>query len=216
MVIKEMPIQERPRERLFAHGPDMLSDTELIAIVLGSGTRGRPVSELAIRVLEALDAGVRDPQRLTLIAGLGFAKASAIAAALEFSRRMLCPGRHRIAKPEDILPVIGHFADRKQEHFLSVSLNGAHEVIACRVVSVGLVNRTLVHPREVFADAVTDRATAVIVAHNHPSGRVEPSREDRDVTARLRTAGEHLGITLLDHVVFGDGGYYSFLEHGEI
>ena len=115
-----------------------------------------------------------------------------------------------------MLPAIRHYADRKQEHFLSVSLNGAHEIIAVRVVSIGLVNRTIVHPREVFADPLTDRAAAVVVAHNHPSGQVQPSMEDRDVTRRLKSAGDTLGMKLLDHVVFSTLGYYSFLEHGEL
>jgi DNA repair protein RadC len=115
-----------------------------------------------------------------------------------------------------VLPLIRHFADRKQEHFICVSLNGANEIIATRVVSVGLVNKTQVHPREVFADPITDRASAVIVAHNHPSGSLEPSKEDIDITARLKSAGEILGIRLLDHVIFNSKGYYSFLEKGLI
>jgi DNA repair protein RadC len=113
-----------------------------------------------------------------------------------------------------VLPLIRHLADRKQEHFVCVSLNGANEVIATRIVSVGLVNRTQVHPREVFADPITDRATAVIVAHNHPSGSLEPSREDLDITRQIKSAGEILGIKLLDHVVFNQKGYYSFCEKG--
>jgi DNA repair protein RadC len=113
-----------------------------------------------------------------------------------------------------VLPLIRHYADRKQEHFICVSLNGANEVIATRVVSVGLVNKTQVHPREVFADSITDRATAVIVAHNHPSGSLEPSREDFEITDRIKSPGEVLGIRLLDHIVFNQKGYYSFCEKG--
>ncbi len=128
----------------------------------------------------------------------------------------MCPSATRITVPSDILPVVRHYADRKQEHFLCLSLNGAHEVQSVRVVSIGLVNRTIVHPREVFADPLTDRAAAVVVAHNHPSGRVDPSMEDRDVTRRLKQAGDTLGIRLLDHLVFSTKGYYSFLEHGEL
>jgi DNA repair protein RadC len=139
-----------------------------------------------------------------------------IAASLEFARRILCPGTHRIRFPADVLPLVRHYADRKQEHFLSLSLNGAHEVAATRVVSVGLVNRALVHPREVFAEALVDRAAAVVVAHNHPSGNVEPSPEDREVTIRLQKAGRTLGIALLDHIVFSQTGYFSFLEQGEL
>ena len=135
---------------------------------------------------------------------------------MELARRYIAPAKVRIAFPVDVLPLISHFADRKQEYFLAVSLNGAHEVIATRVVSIGLVNRTVVHPREVYADPITDRAAAIVVAHNHPSGCVDPSREDRDVTRRLVSAGQTLGIQLLDHVIFSTAGYYSFLEKGEL
>ena len=145
---------------------------------------------------------------------MGPAKAALIAAAMEFARRRIRPEGLRISFPPDVLPLIRHYADRKQEHFICVSLNGANEVIASRVVSVGLVNKTQVHPREVFADAITDRASAVIVAHNHPSGSLEPSKEDIDITARLKSAGEILGIRLLDHIVFNQKGYHSFLESG--
>ena len=103
-------------------------------------------------------------------------------------------------------------ADRKQEHFLCISLNGAYEVIAVRTVSVGLVNKTQVHPREVYADPLTDRATAIIVAHNHPTGSLTPSKDDIIITRQLKSAGETLGIRLLDHIIFGHKGYYSFQE----
>ena len=122
---------------------------------------------------------------------MGPAKATLILAALEFARRRIRPEGLKISFPPDILPLIRHFADRKQEHFLCVSLNGANEVIQTRVVSVGLVNKTQVHPREVFADPITDRASAVIVAHNHPAGGTSPSQEDREVTQQLKSAGKH-------------------------
>jgi DNA repair protein RadC len=112
--------------------------------------------------------------------------------------------------------LIQHYADRKQEHFLCVSLNGSNEVMAVRVISVGLVNKTHVHPREVFADSITERASAVIVAHNHPSGKVEPSKEDIEITRQLKSAGEILGIKLLDHIIFNRTSYYSLLEKNEI
>lgn len=216
--LRLLPVAERPRERLASSGAANLSDHELLSVIIGSGTKGAGVTAIARSVLELCDATGGPPTvaALQAIRGLGTAKASVIAAALEFARRMLCPERRRIGFPAEVLPVIQHYADRKQEHFLCVSLNGAHEVIACRVVSIGLVNRTVVHPREVFADAITDRAAAVVVAHNHPSGNVVPSPDDRDVTARLRTAGNTLGVQVLDHIVFSTTGYYSFLEHGEL
>jgi DNA repair protein RadC len=148
--------------------------------------------------------------------GIGLAKATLIAAALEFARRRIRPEGLRISFPADCLPLIRHYADRKQEHFLCISINGANEVIKNRIVSVGLVNRTQVHPREVFADPITDRASAIIVAHNHPSGGLLPSKEDIEITKQLKSAGETLGIRLLDHIIFNHKGYYSFLEKGEL
>jgi DNA repair protein RadC len=118
--------------------------------------------------------------------------------------------------PTDVLPLVRHYADRKQEHFICISINGANEFITTRVVSVGLVNKTQVHPREVFADPITDRASAIIVAHNHPSGGLLPSQEDLEITKQLTSAGEVLGIKVLDHMIFNDKGYYSLLEKGEI
>jgi DNA repair protein RadC len=215
--IKDMPEYERPREKLQMKGAEALSDVELIAILLGSGTKGHDVMKVAGRILKVLDG---NPKQLSLedlqkIEGVGLAKATLIAAALEFARRRIRPEGLKISTPADVLPLIQHFADRKQEHFVCVSINGANEVIKSRVVSVGLVNKTQVHPREVFADPITDRASAIIVAHNHPSGGLTPSREDIDITKQLKAAGETLGIRLLDHIIFNHKGYYSFLEHGE-
>lgn len=216
--IQSMNVSERPRERLCSAGPQALADHELLTVILGAGQRDRPVTRIAAEVLAVLDrSGARTTtEDLRSVPGLGQAKATLISAALELARRILCPGRTRITYPTDVLPLVAHYSDRRQEYFLCLSLNGAHEVIATRVVSVGLVNRALVHPREVFAEPVTDRAAAVVVAHNHPSGHVEPSREDRDVTERLTAAGRTLGIQLLDHIIFSTEGYYSFLEHGAI
>jgi DNA repair protein RadC len=214
--LKDLSESDRPREKLQAKGPEALSDLELLAILLGSGTRDSDVLTVAGRILKAIDGGNDQVSldALQEIEGVGPAKASLIAAALEFARRRIRPEGLRISFPPDALPLIRHFADRRQEHFICVSLNGANEVIATRVVSVGLVDKTQVYPREVFADPITDRASAVIVAHNHPSGSLEPSREDHDTTARLKSAGEILGIRLLDHIIFNQKGYYSFLEKG--
>ncbi len=216
--IAELPEELRPRELLTTRGAEYLSDIQLIQILLGSGSKGMGVHLLAEQVLSIIDGlqGELRPSMLTAIPGLGKAKAAIICAALEFSRRRFCPSQRKIRNPADILPVVSHFSDRKQEHFLSVPINGAHEVIGVHVVSVGLVNRTLVHPREVFAEPLVERAAAVICAHNHPSGNVEPSEEDMEITDRLGKAGEVLGIQLLDHIIFSSRGYYSFLEAGDL
>ncbi len=213
-----IPFDERPREKLLAHGAGCLSDGELLSVIIGSGIRGNNVSRVAADVLAILDkrSAPVEVSDLVEIRGMGSIKAAQISAALEFSRRRLCPGPRKINYPSDVVPLISHFADRNQEHFLCISLNGAHEVLNLRVVSVGLLNRTIVHPREVFADPLKDRAAAVVVAHNHPSGNVDPSKEDQQITSRLKEAGETLGIQLLDHVIFSVRGYYSFLEHGDL
>jgi len=122
----------------------------------------------------------------------------------------------RISAPTDVLSVLDSFVCEEQEHFVAVTLNGAHEVIKTHTVSKGTANSTLVHPRDVFKPALTDNAVALIIAHNHPSGNTEPSQEDRDITNRLTEAGTLLGIEILDHVIVGRKGFYSFLENGEI
>lgn len=214
--IADIPKQDRPREKMQTKGPEALSDLELLAVLLGSGTKGHDVMKVAGRILKALDG---NPNQVSLkelqkIEGVGLAKATLIAAALEFARRRIRPEGLKISFPADVLPLIQNYADRKQEHFICVSINGANEVIKSRVISVGLVNKTHVHPREVFADPITDRASAIIVAHNHPVGELTPSAEDKEITEQLKSAGDILGIRLLDHIIFNHKGYFSFLESG--
>jgi DNA repair protein RadC len=216
--ISEIPKSDRPREKLQLKGAGALSDIELLAILLGSGTKEHDVMEVAERILKVVDGdkGNVSIEELQRIEGIGLAKATLIAAALEFSRRRIRPEGVKITFPADVLPLIRHYADRKQEHFLCISINGANEVITTRVISVGLVNKTQVHPREVFADPITDRASSIIVAHNHPSGALIPSKEDLEITKQLKSTGEIVGIKLLDHIIFNGKGYYSLLEKGEI
>lgn len=216
--IHDIPKLDRPREKLQHKGAEALSDLELMAILLGRGIKGHDVLTVADRILKVLDGnkGQVNLEELQKIEGVGLAKATLIAAALEFARRRIRPEGLRISFPADVLPLIQHYADRKQEHFICISINGANEVIASRVVSVGLVNRTQVHPREVFADPITDRASAIIIAHNHPSGGLIPSKEDMEITKQLKSAGETLGIRLLDHIIFNHKGHYSFLENREL
>jgi DNA repair protein RadC len=218
MEVKEMPVQERPRERLSLLGPEYLTDTELLAVLIGSGIKGKGVKTLAQEVLSLMDATDYKPsfKALKEITGLGTARAALITAAMEFCRRIFCPEHHKITTPGDVFPVVRHYAGRKQEHFICLSLNGAQEVITKRVISIGLVNKTMVHPREVFAGAVIDRAASIICAHNHPSGNIEPSFEDRDVTFTLKKAGSIMGIKLLDHVIFSHKEYFSFQEQGDL
>ena len=121
----------------------------------------------------------------------------------------------KISRPDEVFLYLKKYANKKVEHFLAIDLDGVHKVIQTRVVSVGLVNRTVVHPREVFAPALIAGATAIIVAHNHPSGNLDPSPEDIEITERLNNAGEVLGIALLDHIIISRFGYYSMVQHGK-
>lgn len=210
--------RNRPRERLLAFGPQALSDRELLAVLLNVGIKGKNVTVLANELADALDSrsGVPEVKELQSLSGLGSAKACAVAAMVEYGRRRWGPCGARVKTPADAYPLIRHYADRRQERFICISLNGANETLAVRVVTVGLVNRTIVHPREVFADPLIDRASSILVAHNHPSGRLDPSAEDEDITARLKSTGELLGIALIDHLIFSEGGYYSFLQSGKL
>jgi DNA repair protein RadC len=216
--LRDLPLEMRPREKMLRSGSKSLSDIELLAIIIGKGTKNNDVLSLSHKIVKKIDeTGLNiEPKDILEIDGIGEAKATAIAASLEFARRRIKPEGFKIKFPADILPLIHHYGDRKQEHFLAVSINGANEVINTRVVSIGLINKSHVHPREVFAELIAERASALIVAHNHPVGELTPSNEDRKITETLKDAGKILGISLLDHIIFNTRGYYSFAEHNEI
>lgn len=219
-----------PREKAQTWGIHSLSDTELLALLIGSGCKDYPVLQVAEAARNALDEaeihqrgtslkGVEqtdDLRRSALeqVIGLGKTKTLQLSAALEWGRRRYFMGENPVRTPADIWELLRHMGDRRQERFLVVCLDGAHHVTQLVTVSVGLLNRSLVHPREVFAPAIESRAAAIAVAHNHPSGNLEPSKEDLDVTRRLSDAGELLGIPLLDHIVFSSNGYTSIREQG--
>jgi DNA repair protein RadC len=209
---------QRPRERLISKGAASLSDVELLAVLLNTGIRGKNVSELAGELLGLLDRSKEIPpvEELSRLSGMGNSKACAIAAMLEFGRRRWGTYGSPVKFPSEIFSLVRHYADRKQERFISLSLNGAHEVLAVRVVTIGLVNRTIVHPREVFADLIQDRAAAFAVAHNHPSGRLGPSPEDDEITERLFKASEILGLHFLDHIIFSETAWWSYRQSGQL
>jgi len=213
-----VPLEDRPREKLKIKGPAFLSDKELLAILLRTGIPGKNVKKLANDLCKFLDnkkdiPSVKDISGLT---GIGLSKACIIAAMLEFGRRRYGSFSTRIKKPIDIFTLVRHYADRKQERFISLSLNGAHEVLAVRIVTIGLVNKTIIHPREVFADLIQDRAAAFCVAHNHPSGQLVSSPEDDDITERLQAAAQILGLHFIDHIIFSQTSWWSFRENGKL
>jgi DNA repair protein RadC len=216
--IKDLPLSERPREKLLEKGAGSLSDHELLAIILGKGSQKNDVLSLSKLLIKTIDEkGIKiEAKDILNVDGIGEAKATAIAAAFEFVRRRIKPEGLKIKFPVDVLPLIQHYGDRKQEHFLSISINGANEVINIRVVTIGLINKSHVHPREVFADIIAERASAVIVAHNHPDGDLKPSSEDIAVTKKLKEAAAILGLSLLDHIIFNSKSYYSFSENDEL
>ncbi|CEM62703.1 DNA repair protein RadC [Treponema phagedenis] len=204
------------RERLLEKGADSLSDSELLAILLRTGIKGKSVMQLAEEISMHADRHQAEniDRILYSIKGMGEGKITTILAAFELGRRYYGVGNQKIKHPSDIVLFLRHYATRKQEQFIVASLNGAHEIIAIRVVSVGILNRTIVHPREVFADPLSDRAASIIIAHNHPSGSLQPSEEDIAITERLYESGSLLGIQVLDHIILvPNGDYYSFVEN---
>lgn len=216
----EIDPHDRPREKMKTKGASALRDYELIAAILGEGTKTRDVLSLSREI-----AGLMKPDHLPeydelmAIKGIGPSKASMLLACFELARRYGGdnePDTIRITCPEDAIriPEVIDLRQKKQEHFLCATLNGASEVITTRTITMGLLNHSLVHPREVFADAVTDRAAAVICIHNHPSGNPDPSNEDIQVTKQLADAGSILGINLIDHLIITKGGVTSLRSLG--
>lgn len=216
--IQDMPRVERPREKLMRYGPDKLAEEELLAIILRTGMRGRNVLDLAGDLLrrfgraEICKVGFAE---LKGAPGLGPARACEIMAAFELGRRYLAGKKTGIfLKPRDIWEELRDIRDQKKEHFVVFFLDTRNQEIKREIVSIGTLNYNLVHPREVFEPAVKNLAASVIVAHNHPSGCLEPSDEDLSLTKRLAQGGKLLGIELLDHVIVTREGFMSFKQKG--
>jgi DNA repair protein RadC len=166
--------------------------------------------------LMAENKGKLSLEELSDIEGIGLAKASQILAGFELARRYIVKETTKITGANDVLLLIKDIAGKPQEHFICISLNGANEIIEKRVITVGLLDKSQVHPREVFADIITDRAASVIFAHNHPSGEIKPSNSDLKIHEQLTEASKILGIKVLDHIIISKKGYYSFQENGLI
>lgn len=216
--VKDLPIHSRPREKLREKGASALSDEELVGAILGTGTAGVDVRTIARGV-----AGlIREyKQGLTLdhliaVPGVGLAKAAQVLSAFELARRYLLRDTVKIVVAQDVRPLVADIAGKQQEYFVCISLNGANEVIEKRVVTIGLLDKSPVHPREVFADVIADRAAAVIFAHNHPSGDLQPSENDLRIHEQLTEAAKILGLRVLDHLIVTRKSYFSFQEAGLI
>lgn len=216
--VKDLPKFGRPREKLKEKGARALSDTELVAILLGSGNRDQDVMTLAAKVAKLISGNKGDISMamLSSVEGIGLAKASQILAGFELARRHFSSEAIKVSQPKDALPMLSDIMNKQQEYLVCISLNGANEIIEKRIVTVGLLDKTQVHPREVFADVIGDRAASVILAHNHPSGELRPSENDLKVHKQLTEAGKILGIKVLDHLIVTRKGYCSLQEEGFI
>ena len=218
--IKDLPEHDRPREKMREKGATALTNEELVQVILGRGVQGydvRAMSQKVARILEEKKGRLAESD-LKEIHGMGEAKSYQLLAAFEIARRFTKGDAVKITCTQDVLSldVIQQIAGKPQEHFICISLNGANEVIEKRVVTVGLLDRSQVHPREVFADVIADRAAAVIFAHNHPSGDLRPSDNDFRIHNQLTEAAKILGLRILDHIIVSRKGYYSFQESGLI
>lgn len=224
--IKTWPEGERPREKLLRLGVSALSEAELLALIIGSGDAASSRSALdlgrallsefgALRKLA--DASCVELQR---VKGVGPAKATCIKAALELSNRYQSRPLESLTRFTSPLQVFEHldheFRDRRKEYFMALLLDGKNRIIKRVQISEGSLNQSIVHPREVFNVAVRESAAALILLHNHPTGDPTPSQEDLEVTRRLCEAGELMGIKILDHIVIGEGTFYSFSERGAL
>ncbi|TVP84506.1 MAG: JAB domain-containing protein [Alkalicoccus sp.] len=222
MMIRDVPKSERPRERLLRDGASVLSNQELIALMLGSGTKSESVLELSGRVIRHFD-GLRLLKEATAvelmeIRGIGEAKAVQLCAALEIGRRIKqfpVEETHIVRSPQDVADyMMEEMRHLKQEHFIALYLNTKNAVLHKKTLFIGSLNASIVHPRELYKEALRYSAASFICLHNHPSGNPEPSQEDIDVTKRLTETGKMLGIELLDHIIIGDRRFCSMKEKG--
>ena len=220
--IKDLPLRERPRERLEHSGAWALSAPELLAILIGSGRQGRNAVSVAEHLLAHFGGlralGGAAVEQIAAVEGVGRVKAVQILAAVELGNRMSAPTdevKPVIGGPEDVYNLLrAELRDLKKETLKSLLLDAKNKVTAIRTVSIGDLTSSIANPREIFKDAVTASAASIIVAHNHPSGDPTPSADDLEVTRRLDEAGKILGIELLDHIVIGDGRFVSLKERG--
>ncbi|HLG24968.1 MAG TPA: DNA repair protein RadC [Candidatus Nanoarchaeia archaeon] len=217
MLMKDIALEQRPRERLKSSNSSFLSDPELLALILEKGTKGENVLDLSNRLISSFgleNLNSLSLQELMKIKGIGLAKGAKIIAAFELSKRVnsgkIC--EKVIKNPSDIASYyIEKLKDLKKEHFIAVFLDSKNKIIKDEVISIGTLNSSLVHPREVFKEAIKNSANSIILVHNHPSGNVEPSDEDYRVNRVLVETGDLIGIKVLDHLIVGNHSYNSLI-----
>ncbi|WP_110111490.1 DNA repair protein RadC [Bacillus sp. CGMCC 1.16541] len=222
LMIKDFPQDERPRERLIQKGSGSLSNHELVAILLRTGTKEESVLQLSNRILNHFDGLKLLPEatvdEMTNIKGVGSAKAVQIIAAIELGKRIAqlrSENRYTIRSPQDGADyMMEEMRVLSQEHFVCLYLNTKNQILHKQTIFIGSLNASIVHPREVYKEAFRRSAASIICLHNHPSGDPTPSREDIEVTKRLKECGDIIGIELLDHLIIGDRKYISLKEKG--
>jgi len=219
--IHDIPEAERPRERLLKYGPEALSNAELLAIILRTGSRKENVVNMSSRILSEYNIkqlSQANVAKLTQIHGIGAAKASQIAAVFELARKLegfTDEPKRKIRSPADVYSLLyPKMREHKREKLVALLLDTKNNVTREETVSIGSLNANIVHPREVFKAALMESSASVIISHNHPSGDPTPSREDIAVTEKLVEGGKMLGIDVLDHVIIGDGRYVSLKDEG--
>lgn len=224
IMIKEIPINERPRERLINNGQESLSDEELLALILKTGYKNMSAKDLAAYIL-SIFGGIEnlkniDYHEIKRIKGLGPAKACSIVALAELNRRMnrkiISLTGIKINTPQKVFEFYKNKINSMQEHVYCIYLDSHKKIIKQQLLFIGTVNYSMIHPRDIFKEAYLLNASSIICVHNHPTGDVTPSKNDINITVRLKEIGNLLGIPLIDHIIVGADKYYSFLENGKI
>lgn len=213
--IHQIPLNDRPREKMRKKGPASLSDFELLEVLIGSGSAGTDVGTIARQIQKMLrnHSDQITIESLSTIRGISLAHAGKIMAALELAKRHLLRDVEPLTSIKDILARLDDIRSRQQEHFICLSLDGGQRLIAQRTITIGTLDTVIAHPREIFADAIADRAASVVAIHNHPSGDPKPSHKDIELTQQLVAAGQLLGVPLRDHIIVTKTEYFSFHQH---
>src|SRR4030042_3263389 len=219
--VKELAVDDRPREKLILRGAQSLSDAELVAILLRTGKKGKSVLEIARELISSEGnlalLATKTVDSLQRISGIGKDKAATLAAAFELSRRILSQPKwfanKKITSPQDVAEIfIPILRDDNKEKFIIVCLNSANKIIKHETISIGNLNSSVVHPREIFKFAIENSSASIILVHNHPSGNLEPSNEDIAITKKMVEAGKILNIEVLDHIIVGGNSFTSLVE----
>jgi len=221
LTIKELPVDDRPREKLLLRGAQNLSDAELVAILLRTGRKGSSVVEIAMQLINREGnlaiLATKTVESLQKISGIGKDKAATLAAAFEISRRILSQGKwfsnQKITSPQDVADIfIPLLRDDNKERFIVVCLNSANKIIKHETISIGNLNSSVVHPREIFKVAIDCSSASIILIHNHPSGNPEPSNEDIRITKKIVESAKILDIPIFDHLIIAGETFTSFVE----